>query len=93
MRDGQLSRFLETYDGFVGGGIFEQVPRESSNRLSDILVDNPAPKFYLSAKAAAGILRRAERRGKTLPQPLEAALRALAKTCQDAAAKNPTAIT
>lgn len=31
-------------------------------------------KYYLSAKACAGILRRAEARGKTLPEPLLLAL-------------------
>ena len=42
--------------------------------LADVLEANVAPKFYLSAKAAAGILRRAKRRGKALPAHLEAAL-------------------
>ena len=34
------------------------------SRLSQILEDTPHQKYYLSAKACAGILRRAERRGK-----------------------------
>lgn len=42
--------------------------------LSDILEANPDPKYYLSPKACSGILRRAERRGKTLPEALEEAL-------------------
>ena len=33
------------------------------------------PKYFLSGKACAGILRRAEKRGKTLPPILESALR------------------
>jgi hypothetical protein len=33
------------------------------------------PKYFLSAKACAGILRRASRRGKTLPALLDLALR------------------
>ena len=37
-----------------------------------------APEYYLSAKACAGILRRAERRGKELPQVLREALEAQA---------------
>lgn len=45
------------------------------SRLSQILEDTPHPKYYLSAKACAGILRRAERRGKKLPPELEAALK------------------
>ena len=44
------------------------------SRLSQILEDTPHPKYSLSAKACAGILRRAERRGKKLPPELEAAL-------------------
>ena len=31
-------------------------------------------RYFLSAKACAGILRRAEARGKTLPEPLQVAL-------------------
>lgn len=33
------------------------------------------PRYFLSAKACAGILRRATRRGKALPAQLEQALR------------------
>jgi len=46
------------------------------SRLSAILEDNPPQKYSLSAKACQGILNRAERRGKKLPEQLEAALRA-----------------
>jgi hypothetical protein len=42
--------------------------------LSQILEDNPPEKYYLSAKACTGILRRAKERGKTLPPMLEQAL-------------------
>ena len=45
------------------------------SRLSQILEDTPHPKYSLSAKACAGILRRAERRGKKLPPELETALK------------------
>ena len=38
------------------------------SRLSQILEDNPHPKYFLSEKAAIGILHRAERRGKELPE-------------------------
>ena len=44
------------------------------SRLSQILEDNPHPKYYLSARACEGILRRAERRGKELPTMLKEAL-------------------
>jgi hypothetical protein len=41
--------------------------------------DVPA-KYFLSAKACAGIIRRAERRGKKLPAQLQDALTAAAQT-------------
>jgi hypothetical protein len=42
--------------------------------LSQILEAEVLPKYYLSAKACEGILRRAERRGKELPPMLKDAL-------------------
>lgn len=42
--------------------------------LSQILEENVPTKYYLSAKACAGILRRAKNRGKELPPMLEEAL-------------------
>lgn len=53
------------------------------SHLSQILEENPHPKYSLSEKACLGILNRAGRRGKKLPEPLEKALmnqsRALSK--------------
>ena len=47
--------------------------------LSDILETGDLPqRFYLTAKACQGILRRAEKRGKVLPPPLARALAAVA---------------
>ena len=54
---------------------FGECPNAAAeSRLSAILEENPHPKYYLSAKACAGILRRAERRGKELPEPLKQVL-------------------
>ena len=50
------------------------------SRLSQILEATPLAKYRLSAKACEGILRRAERRGKKLPETLERVLIAQAKT-------------
>ena len=47
---------------------------ESASHLSAILEASPHPKYSLSAKACLGILRRAERRGKPLPDRLRRAL-------------------
>lgn len=43
-------------------------------KLSQILEENPDPKYNRTPKACAGILRRAERRGKKLPEVLKAVL-------------------
>ena len=43
-------------------------------KLSQILQSNADPKYHLSAKACQGILNRAERRGKDLPEALLKAL-------------------
>ena len=45
--------------------------------LSDILETVVPPKYSLSPKVCAGILRRAEKRGKALPEQLVAALEAV----------------
>ena len=42
--------------------------------LSQVLENNVAAKYSLSPKACAGILRRAEMRGRALPPTLKAAL-------------------
>jgi len=47
--------------------------------LSQVLESGPVPqKYFLSEKACSGILRRAERRGKALPEQLRQALQAVA---------------
>jgi hypothetical protein len=47
--------------------------------LSDTLETGDVPqRFYLSEKACQGILRRAEKRGKKLPEQLQRALEAVA---------------
>lgn len=52
--------------------------RES--RLSQILEDGAPQKYYLSPRACQGILSRAERRGKELPEILKTALQRQAQT-------------
>jgi hypothetical protein len=47
--------------------------------LSQVLETGSIPqRFFLSLKACAGILRRAEKRGKSLPAALQAALESVA---------------
>ena len=47
---------------------------EIASSLSQILEETPHQKYYLSEKACLGILRRAEKRGKELPEILRLAL-------------------
>lgn len=54
--------------------IGESLNVENVSHLSQILEDNVPEKYYLSARACQGILMRASRRGKRLPELLEAAL-------------------
>lgn len=49
----------------------------SACSLAEILEPDAPAKYYLSARACAGILRRAEKRGKELPEHLKAALQAV----------------
>ena len=51
--------------------------------LAEILEPSVAPKYLLSAKACEGIIRRAEKRGKKLPERLRVAL-------EQAASRGPT---
>jgi hypothetical protein len=47
--------------------------------LSQILEESVPPRYFLSQRAAAGILRRAEKRGRELPPSLHAALELVAQ--------------
>ena len=54
---------------------FGECPKEEKgSRLSQILEEHPLPKYCLSEKACQGILNRAERRGKKLPELLRETL-------------------
>ena len=54
--------------------------------LSDVLETGNVPqRFFLSATACRGILRRAEKRGKDLPIQLHQALQAVAGASSEAA--------
>ena len=52
----------------------ESPKEENASLLSQILVDDAPQKYCLSAKACLGILNRAKRRGKNLPEELRYAL-------------------
>ena len=59
----------------------ESPKEENASLLSQILVEEAHPKYSLSAKACRGILNRASRRGKKLPEILQEALEKQA--CKD----------
>jgi hypothetical protein len=57
-----------------------ELPSDAAvSSLSQVLEPQVASKYYLSPKACAGILRRAEKRGKKLPERLAAALEAVVR--------------
>jgi hypothetical protein len=59
--------------------------------LSDVLETGEVPqRFYLSPRACAGILRRAEKRGKKLPARLRLALEAVAGATAQTTPKRDT---
>ena len=80
-RDGQLGGGTGTWtdDGAWLGACSTRNGGESPNaavesRLSQILEERPHTKYSLTPKACMGILRRAEKRGKDLPEALKEAL-------------------
>lgn len=82
--DGKMPALLLAKSGFSNGQLWMRNTSEWRSgavvcSLSQILETGAvAPRYFLSATACRGILRRAEKRGKTLPAPLEAALRQVA---------------
>jgi hypothetical protein len=85
-RDGTWEPYSGTWESSGTGGPTACLTLNTSEwpstvsvcSLQEILEPDVPQKYFLSPKAAAGILRRAERRGKTLPPLLYRALCALA---------------
>ena len=84
-----IGEFLKEENGFVSWQIStdqqrrtyyltlncSEMPRiPNPTKLSQIIEENPNPKYNLSQKACQGILNRAARRGKELPKELMEAL-------------------
>jgi hypothetical protein len=79
MADGQAQewwtcRTVKSRGGRLTRNIGASPNEEKESFLSQILQDTVPEKYYLSARACLGILRRAEKRGKELPPELKAAL-------------------
>lgn len=76
---GQKQGLSAAMDGALRGELstlnFGESPSAAvESRLSWILEDSVPEKYYLSARACQGILNRASRRGKELPEILRTAL-------------------
>jgi len=85
--DGQTRVWLLAPDAVPRGGSsipnISMCPRDGgvSSSLVDVLeTSGSLAKYFLSPKACAGILRRAEKRGKELPPMLKTALKS---ACQN----------
>jgi site-specific DNA-cytosine methylase len=63
---------------------FSESPKDAvACSLSEVLEDHAPQRFFLTPRAAKGILRRAAKRGRTLPHRLQAALESLATHRED----------
>ena len=70
---------MGSHTGFLTLSTLEWPSAAAVCSLSDVLETGEVPRrFFLSATACRGILRRAEKRGKSLPPSLAAALQAVA---------------
>ena len=65
---------IQSHGVYLMPGISESPSDAAVCLLSQVLEPTAPSRFCLSSKASAGILRRATRRGKTLPPALQAAL-------------------
>lgn len=79
MGNGQMQDWLACRDVKLRGecltlNIGECPNEESASSLSQILQSDVPEKYYLSARACQGILRRAKERGKELPEILKEVL-------------------
>ena len=66
--------------GYLTLSISESPNDAVESSLSDILETDAPQKYFLSPKACQGVLKRAERRGRPLPEPLAQALTQVATT-------------
>ena len=66
--------FVKHKEWLKANGLLPEAYDETVCGLSDVLEDDPDEKYNLSWRACFGILKRAETRGKELPEALEIAL-------------------
>jgi len=73
--------------GFWTASISESPSDAVACSLSAVLQTQVSPRYFLSPRAARGILRRAKKRGRELPPALQAALTVLVSTDPDDGAR------
>ena len=69
-----ISTGLQRETLYLTLNIGEKPRMEKQTLLSDILEEEVDPKYNLSSRACSGIIRRADKRGKALPEILRKAL-------------------
>lgn len=78
LRDGKVQeKSWETTFPLLGESLMlntSECPNEEESFLSQILMEEVPEKYYLSKKACLGILQRAARKGKEIPEQLKQAL-------------------
>ena len=74
VQDLSWQKISHSHGGYLMLHTSEYPREENVSFLSQILMDKVPEKYYLSKKACLGILRRAESRGKKLPDILKQAL-------------------
>jgi len=82
---------MGTHTGFLTLSTSEFPSDADVCSLSDVLETGELPqRYFLSATACRGILRRAAKRGKELPSALHRALTQVSNASKEPAAKTPT---
>ena len=82
--EGWKSAGMGSHTEFLTLSISEWPKDAAVCSLSDVLETGAVPqRYFLSATACRGILRRADKRGKELPTPLRIALTEVARTAKD----------
>lgn len=77
MRDKQMETYLEGWTGFRRGLISSGKPNLQTTLSSILETENIPRRFFLSPQAALGILRRAAKKGKVLPDSIRIPLEQL----------------
>ena len=81
MQDLSWQMISASHGGYLMLSTGESPREEDESILSQILIEKVPEKYHLSPRACLGILKRANARGKELPEILRLALETGSKTC------------